>query len=547
MNGFSARYHGSSSVSDVAAPCDQFCPEAPRREGRAREKTPAAGPRTRHLSVIFLLVGIASCALRGGTPSRAELAKIHTIVVLYAENRSFDHLYGMFPGANGVGNALERPELYEQRDHDGSIMPALPPVWPTSTDLTAKVEPDGRFPKQLPNQPFRIDGPGINLGLGVPTRDVVHRFYQSKGQIDGGKNDQFAALSDAGGLVMGYYDGSILPVWEIAQQYTLADNFFMGAFGGSFLNHFWLVCACTPEYQSAPATIRATLDAEGKLVPKSTSPSSALRGPVQLADGAVTPDGYAVNTLQPPFQPSGVAPAAGGDLAYADAQNVNVLPAQHAETIGDKLTQRGIAWAWYAGAWNAAVTDGRREPALPRTVIYARANGAPNFQAHHMPFNYFARFDPQSRPDERAAHLKDGSDFERDIGNGTLPPVAFYKPQGTLNEHPGYTDVLSGDQHIADIIGKLRASTQWNNMLIIVAYDENGGFWDHVPPPRGDAWGPGTRIPAIVVSPFAKRGYVDHTAYDTTSILKLITERFGLQALPGIRPGAGDLTNALAL
>ena len=81
-------------------------------------------------------------------------------------------------------------------------------------------------------------------------------------------------------------------------------------------------------------------------------------------------------------------------------------------------------------------------------------------------------------------------------------------------------------------------------MAVIVTYDENGGFWDHVAPPKGDRWGPGTRIPAIVISPFAKRGYVDHTSYDTTSIIKFITRRFALEPLPGVRANAGDLTNA---
>jgi phospholipase C len=81
-----------------------------------------------------------------------------------------------------------------------------------------------------------------------------------------------------------------------------------------------------------------------------------------------------------------------------------------------------------------------------------------------------------------------------------------------------------------------------------VTYDENGGYWDHMPPPAGagwsDRWGPGTRIPAIVVSPFARRGYVDKTVYDTTSVLKLIQRRFGLEPLPGVRANVGDLTNA---
>jgi acid phosphatase len=93
-------------------------------------------------------------------------------------------------------------------------------------------------------------------------------------------------------------------------------------------------------------------------------------------------------------------------------------------------------------------------------------------------------------------------------------------------------------------------------MVVIVTYDENGGFWDHVAPPKGDRWGPGTRIPALVISPFAKKGFVDHTQYDTTSILRFITTRYSLPKLPGLaaRDAAlvanggkpmGDLTNTL--
>ena len=174
-------------------------------------------------------------------------------------------------------------------------------------------------------------------------------------------------------------------------------------------------------------------------------------------------------------------------------------------------------------------------------MIYASKGLA--FQAHHQPFNYFARFAPGTR--DRAEHLKDGEDLMRDIANGTLPRVAFYKPVGRLNQHPSYTNLAEGDEHLHDVLTRLRASPQWKSMLVIVTYDENGGFWDHVPPPAGDRWGPATRIPAIIISPFARRGYVDKTSYDTTSIIKLITKRYGLEPLSGVRAKAGDLTNAL--
>ena len=117
---------------------------------------------------------------------------------------------------------------------------------------------------------------------------------------------------------------------------------------------------------------------------------------------------------------------------------------------------------------------------------------------------------------------------------------------------------MAGDEHIADVIAHLEKSPQWPHMLVIVTYDENGGFWDHVAPPKGDRWGPGSRIPALIISPFAKRGFVDHTQYDTTSILRFITERFDLPVLPGLaardaalkahgHPAMGDLTAALDL
>jgi len=315
----------------------------------------------------------------------------------------------------------------------------------------------------------------------------------------------------------------------------------MGAFGGSFLNHFWLVCACTPEDRDAPAAMRAQLDERGWLRTRAGSPPSVLSGAPVFLDGAVTPDGYSVNTAQPPWQPSRVPPARGGDSRGTDPKR-HTLPPQSQKTIGDTLTAKGVTWAWYAGAWNAALQDGMQAPEAPRRVIATNVNGAPYFAPHHQPFNYFARFAPGTADRER--HLKDYAELVAAIEQGTLPQVAFYKPQGTLNEHPGYTDVLSGDIHIAELVSLIKASPLWSSTAIIITYDENGGFWDHVAPPAGDRWGPGTRIPTLIISPRAKRGFVDHTLYDTTSIIKLITRRFGLESLPGVRPGAGDLSAA---
>jgi phospholipase C len=359
-------------------------------------------------------------------------------------------------------------------------------------------------------------------------------------------------------------------MWKVAQRNVLADNFLYAAFGGSFLNHQWLICACSP-IQTNPNDNRwSVVDPVSKghgtaLTTKPTSPASALDGPPQfVSDGALTPQSegqpyYAVNTSQPPYQPSGNA-APKNDATLADPTAASTIAPLTAKTIGDVLSepQVHVDWAWYAGAWQDAIDN--------PSHIYA----APyQFQPHHQAFNYYTNYAPGTQA--RADHLRDGGingvKFIADIDAGKLPAVTFYKPQGSLNEHPGYADVLSGDQHIADVISHLQKSPQWKNMLIIVTYDENGGFWDHVSPPKGDRWGPGNRIPTIIVSPYAKAGKVDHTPYDTTSILRFIIKRFVGSAhkpvypgdvLPGIadrdralkangfrRPG--DLTNALYL
>jgi len=520
--------------------------------------------------------GDMTAALR----NRLALDQINNVVVIYAENRGFDNLYGLYPGANGIPGVNPASLTAEpQKDFDGSILPALPPVWGgvTASGQTTVITQSQTV--GMPNKMFRIDDPAgfYNTGTVVSqstiTRDLVHRFYNNQMQINGGKNDKFAAYSDAGALSMGYFDGSQMQLWKVAQQYTLADNFFQGAFGGSFLNHQYLVCACAPLYPNADAdtspakaSIAAIdVDANGnfvKLTAAANSPASVLNGaPVYKNDSALTPKDasgmfYAVNTMQPPYQPSNNAPAASDSSKLnADPTKANTLPPQTQPTIGDALTGKGISWAWYSGAWANTTALATTTRAFPAAVPPAAQT--PNFQFHHQPFNYYARFDPVAHADERAAHLKDfDNDFLKDVAAGTLPAVSYYKPQGNLNQHNGYANVTDGDAHLADLIGKLKASPQWKNMLIVITYDENGGFYDHATVPTGDRFGPGTRIPALIISPFAKKGFVDKTLYDTASTLRFITHRWSLPPLAGLvtrdaalvshgaRP-MGDLTGAL--
>ena len=397
-------------------------------------------------------------------------------------------------------------------------------------------------------------------GSGLPggcTRDLVHRFYQEQYQLDGGRQDRYVTGSDAVGLTMGYYDTRRLPVYEYLHQrnhpsYVISDRFFQAAFGGSFLNHQWLVAAATPMFPGALTDgsaddLHSIVDINGM---PTSYPLYAAQGTVK--DAALTvpcssprPAGaacgdYAVNTIQPAYQPFAPGTAA-----------ARRLPPQTAATIGDRLSAKGIGWAWYSGGWSNADgdvggpgwTNGTTPGTCtdPETAAGAVWPNCPNalFQYHHQPLNYFAAYAPGTPA--RQAHLRDEAEFEA-LADGSrrrckLQPVSIIKPIGAENEHPGYASEHTGSDHLVDLLRAVHRSRCAKDTMVVVTYDEFGGQWDHVPPPGPgsatpgphDQMGPGTRIPALTIAPgLHKRAAVDHAAHDTTSIMATIEHRFGL-------------------
>jgi phospholipase C len=415
--------------------------------------------------------------------------KIEHIVVIYLENHSFDNLYGQFKGAEGLAQAIANQG--GANDTTTQIDPSTGMAYvnlPQPFDTTKKV-PDPRFPANLPNKPFDITQ---FVTDDMKTSDLVHRYYQEQAEIDSGKMDLYASVEDAKGLTMGYYPTQQLPLAQLAAQYTLCDHFFHSAFGGSFMNHIFLISANVATFPNAPTTMVATLNNDGTV----------------KSDGAVTPDGHVVNTSFTVNNPHPATAAAN-----------TLVPNQTFPTIGDKLSEAKVDWAWYSGGWDAALS-GMADPL---------------FQFHHQPFAYFANFADGTKA--KTEHLRDQTNF---LASGTeLPAVSFIKPIGSDNEHPGYAALATGEQKTVDLVNLIKGSKYWNSTAIIITYDEHGGFWDHVAPPKGDQWGPGSRVPAIIISPYAKKGYVDKTGYETMSILSFIEKRFGLTAL-GARDGAAD-------
>jgi phospholipase C len=418
----------------------------------------------------------------------AAAQKVKYLIIVYQENWSFDSLYGKFPGVDGLANA--KPENTIQVDQKGVPYPSLP------VSINDSKKPYSEIPADLPNAPFDLQ-PYIPWSKN--TGDLVHQFYQEQEQISGGKMNAFAAFSDAGGFVMSYYDIRNTRMGKLSQQFTICDQFFHSCYGCSMCSVLWLFAAQMPVWPQAPKNIVAQIDPNGVLI----------------KDGLVSPDGYAINDAQPFYPPF--------KAGTPDAQRV---PPQTYRTIGDLLSEKGISWGWYAQGWDDAL----------------KGKPPPLFPYHHQAPSYFKQFAPGTKAREK--HLFDLSRFYQQLDAGNIPSVCFIRSTDMFSQHPGDNALYPGLEWCADFIERVQRSAIWKDCAIIVTYDENGGRWDHVPPPIVDQFGPGTRIPTVIISPYAKRGFVDPTSYETVSILKFIEERWGLPSLSSRDAQANNLLNA---
>jgi acid phosphatase len=560
-------------------------------------------PRVRIVVPIALgsLLALTALPAAGSESNRGEspLGKINHIVVIYEENHSFDNLYGGWEGVNGRANANAAHTLQIKQDgttfncllqNDVNLTSPIP-LATTCIDTTGTLPSatSTSFNSHFANAPFSIEAfipasaqtcppPGgfyahgsrpspTNLPGGC-TEDIVHRFYQEQYQLNNGQQNRYTQGSDAAGLTQGYYNTQSLPIYQYLHQedhpkYAIADNFFQAAFGGSFLNHQWLIAAATPTYTGAPASLHSIIDSNG--MPNGTYPLYKPTGPVR--DGAVTQlcasavpgracGDFAINTIQPTYQPT--------------SSSTTKLPPQTGTTIGDELSAAGVSWAWYSGGWSNADGDvggpGWTNGSVPG--VCADPNSSPNpawpycpnkvFQFHHQPFNYYAAYAPATATTPAApgrAHLQDEAAFvsraQSSSESCNLNAVSFIKPIGLENEHPGYTSETSGSSHLVQLLKDIEGSACRKDTMVVVTYDEFGGQWDHVAPPgQGttsgphDQWGPGTRIPTLVVSPFLHGNFVvDSTQHDTTSILSTIEHRFGLAPLSTRDATVNDLSS----
>jgi phospholipase C len=384
----------------------------------------------------------------------------------------------------------------------------------------------------LENRPFHL-GAYVSAEDNVPF-DPMHAFYHMFAQINRGHMDRFVALAEVGkhefigtgrvptslqrllaastpsGVVLGFYNREDLPGYHaLADEYVLCDHFFQAMSGGSTGNALYLVAARSCQLATRPAAsdsaaVEPPYDERGVLlndVPPVNGPTETYMGPIDLCP--------------PPEQ-------------------------QTNATIGDRLHAAGLSWAWYNEGWNTVKPWALKTAFGPGdgSIVVDTPLG---YVPHHNPFQYF----PTWFDNVRAGRMRDAEDFLEDLRADRLPEVCLLKATASHDEHPADSAPRWGERWVLQLLRALGESRAWQRSLVVITYDEGGGFWDHVAPPNPDAYGCGTRVPALVISPWARRGYIDHRIADTTSILALIEARFGLTPLTARDAAAYNLLDGL--
>ena len=459
--------------------------------------------------------------------------KIEHVVVIYQENRSFDHYFGAYRHPRGA-------QLANLLDKDGKIDPRFTGLQKNAAGIPYSILPvpdnlPGFEDALLPNAPFHM-APYLPASHNVPW-DPEHHFFRMYAQIDNGAMDRFVALalakhhapfnkddknpvemilaeSSPSGAVLGFYTRADIPHYHhLADEYVLFDHFFQAMSGGSTGNALYLVAARSAVWQQAPQNIKGSLNPP-------------------IFDMPYDGQGILINDLPPLNGPTEVSRA---HLKIAPPVDEQTYP-----NIGDRLSDAHLTWAWYNEDWNL-VKPWALKTAFGPGDGSAVVDSSDIYVPHHNPFQYY----PSWAANVKAGHMRDTEDFLADLRDGKLPHVSFLKATGAHDEHPENSAPNWGEQWVMRLLKAVGDSKLWDKTAIVITYDEGGGFWDHVAPPRPDAYGCGTRIPALLISPWAKRGYVDHRVADTTSVLALIEARFGLKPLQPRDAAAYNLLDGL--
>jgi phospholipase C len=390
----------------------------------------------------------------------SEQSPIRHIVFIIKENRTFDHFFGRYPGADGATTG---------RTLDGTVVQLEP-------------APD------------------------VHPHDITHGFDSGLRAINGGKMNGFSFIG-MGGDLSGYTQfgrKGIPRYWGYADRFVLADRFFTSTYGPTFPEHLYTVAA------QAEGVVgnQPVVGPEGHFCDDLTGYTERFMEGLSAADRARIMELEEESLADRPEL-----------MLQIEAYWERIEPCLDIRTVPDLLEQRGISWKYYSNInrWQNALQAIR-----------------------HIRFGPMWR---KVQPPRRFLH---------DVGRGRLPAVSWLVPPWEYNEHPneGVQSVCAGENWTVQQINAIMRSEYWPTTAIVVVWDDFGGFYDHVVPPHVDIMGLGPRTPALIISPWTRRGEnpgggsIDHTTYEFASVLAFIEETFELPALTARDRNADPLSGA---
>lgn len=520
----------------------------------------------------LLALGLAAA------PARAEevptATPIRHLIVVVGENLSFDNLFGTFRPRSGAGvaNLLSKgivtadgspgpnfAAAAQQRGRTGDayqVTPArlgpyatLPRPDTTNAKGLPLGQPDLRFPADLPNGPYPITR---HVGYQDYIGDPIHRFFQMWQQFDGGRMDLLTWVAETSGvtaldpadpaspthqgaLALGFYNmaaGDAPYFRELADGFALADNYHQAVMGGTGPNFFTLATGQNAFYGGTSAVPPANQIENPDPLPGSDNRyrNSSYKGGsyVNCADpaqpGVAAIRAYLAGLPYPPFRQGNCQPGRyylvnNYDPFYTADGGVKelgpdkfVLPPQNVPTIGEALSAKGVSWKWYSGgrkAGGGTDPDTYCEVCDPLTHSTAVMTGA------------------------LKRNLQSLDDLAHDLDDeARLPAVSFVIPPDPESGHPGYSTMSRYESFVRGIIARVRANPAvWRNAAVLITTDEGGGYYDSGYIQPLDFFGDGPRIVMLAVSPFARKGWIDHTYYDHVSILKFIERNWKLPPL----------------
>ncbi|MGB7436603.1 MAG: alkaline phosphatase family protein [Candidatus Acidiferrum sp.] len=483
--------------------------------------------------------------LIGATPQNEKYGGTATpikhVVVIFQENVSFDHYFGSYPNALNLKG--------EPWFHAAPGTPTVNGYGPALLTFNPNLNPANGTGA---SNPFRL------APSQASTADQDHDYTPEQQAFDGGVMDLFPKYTGAGGtasggtgtppifnttgLVMGYFDGNtVTAFWNYAQHFAINDSSFDTNFGPSTPGALNLISGQT---NGAINNVNGT--------------------------GALVGDGNGGYTVNSDADPNGdVCSTSTGERFDMNGKN-----------IGDLLNAAGVSWGFFEGGFDLTVTNSNGTTGCKRTTT-STVTGITkaDYIPHHQPFQYYASTanPTHTRPasvleighDGPANHQYDTHDFFDAVKQGNFPAVSFLKAPGYQDGHAGYSDPLDEQTFIVNVINFLMTTPEWQNTAVIINYDDSDGWYDHQIGPivnqsqtaADELTGPGLcgqsttnilagttassaqgrcgygpRLPYVVVSPFAKSNFVDHTTTDQTSTIRFIEDNW----LGGQRVGNGS-------